>query len=132
MTDWGKHSPNETHRILSGLERQSAHNDRTILGWDIENVIRGITYGTGNARYIIVQANDYLETLEQAALTEDGLKDKAYMAHARSEMGRVLALCVRECLRHQWDLLDVLTEGVEYETEVVATRTAESAKYFKR
>lgn len=128
MTDWGKHSPNQTHRILQGLEIRSAHNDRTIKGWDLENVARGITLGTGNARYIIVQAKDYLDTLERAAA--DAEHANAYKAHARSEMSRILALCVRECLRHEWDFLDVIAEGVEYETVVVATRTAESAKYF--
>lgn len=123
-------TPIETHRLLTRLTDWAEVNDRTIKGFDAENVARGIPLGTGNAAYIVAQAKDYHETLLKKAAGEP--EDAAgYRAHARSEAGRILALLLRECLRHNWDFLDVLHEGVEYEDEVVRTRTAASAKYLQ-
>jgi hypothetical protein len=74
--------------------------------------------GLANAAYIVSQAQDYFNTVDdaRAAPTED---HNLYIAHAASDMARILALCLRECLVHDWDFMTLLSEGVEYEEAVV-------------
>lgn len=133
MTNWNEWSPTKVHRYLSGLEMLAERNDDVFRLWDAESVQQyGIAPKTGNALYISIQARDYLTTMEKAALASDEREVKAYGAHARSEMSRILALCQRECLRNGWDFIQTLQEGVEYETEVVRTRTAADSKYIQR
>ena len=78
----------------------------------------------GNARYIRQQAGDYAHTMElayAAELRERGLpmvSARAYHAHAKTELSRVLALALRECEHWGWDLFEVISEGVEYELDV--------------
>ena len=68
-----------------------------------------------NPAYLALQASEYLQALD----TFEKHEDRAWRAQAKSELSRVLAIALRECTVHNWDFLEVLSEGVEYERDVL-------------
>jgi hypothetical protein len=59
---------------------------------------------------------DYLHS-EKLADRHKG--DAAYKAHVRSDISRIVALLHRQSLLHGFDFVELLNEGIEYETSVV-------------
>lgn len=117
-------SPLNTMRLLQWAEQEARVNNSKFMEFDRQNDAEVV----GNAKYMVVQAVDYHTSLE-AAKGADEDHAPLYRAHAKSELSRVLALALRECTRWDWDFLEVLTEGVIYETDILKTRTADTAKY---
>ncbi len=92
--------------------------------------------GTGNAAYIVQQAQNYLTALRRIARADDEkwvqpewLPDgsqketpasELFLVHASSELSRILAIALRECIAHGWDFDTLLADGVEYEEAVRA------------
>lgn len=89
---------------------------------DEQNVGRTRGPITSNAAYILQQAQNYVTTREMLA-DEYGAADdrgiRALQVHSRSDLSRIAALVVRECGANGWDFLEVLTEGVAYEMDVL-------------
>ena len=73
-------TPNETARLLRRCEQISRENQNWFGPASAEN---GFPI-TGNAKYIVVQADDYLQTLQRVAAAEVSDEHSAYLAHAFS------------------------------------------------
>lgn len=99
-------------RTLRALESTSAINQQFFESIDVNDF--GKSIGIGNAAYIKKQAEEYL-----AIVDRNNSDDTAAMAFARSELSRILAIILRECMRLEFDFITALKEGVEYETAVV-------------
>ena len=103
-------TPLEVHRILTQLTIASKKNQAYFAEIDVDEY--GVTPAEGNAAYLETQFKEY-----RAALTFEG--DRAGEAFAMTEMSRILAICLRECIRMDWDFIQVLRDGVDYETDTV-------------
>ena len=72
----------------------------------------------GNAKYLALQASEYLNAMTSAIGA--GNDNKAELAFAMSDLARVLAIAMRECIAQGWDFIGLLVDGMEYESAVVA------------
>ena len=102
---------------MKHLERRARILQRKFDIFDKANGFQG----TGNSAYIVAQAKDY----RRSVIVLSGQEGRA---HARSEMSRILALALRECLRQGWDFEEVMQEGLQYEWEIADERGPESSK----
>jgi len=118
-------TPVENGRLLYRLVAQAETLQRDFQEYDKVNNVSRI----GNALYLTVQAADYLHTMQRAVKYPDDAG--AYTAHAKSELSRILALALRECVANDWDFMEVLSEGVEYETDTLTERGPETAKFLE-
>ena len=106
-------TPNELHRTLASLASRSKPNQSFFMGINSAHYNKSVA--EGNASYVVQQAKDWLKTEEMG---RGG--DPAFLAHARSDMARILALVHRQAIARGIDLIELLSEGVEYEEAVVA------------
>lgn len=76
---------------------------------------KGIDSTVDSSRYLLQQAKDLVECVNKW----DETKDEAYRIFARTELERILALALRMSIENKWDFFDMLSDGVEYEEEVL-------------
>lgn len=113
-------------RVLGPFYRRAQALEVFFRSLDAENTLSPFE---GNARYVALQAKEYAEAMKLAGQAPE--EDRAaLLAHGRSEAARILAILLRDCIAHGWDLLEVLTEGIEYEQEV--RRAIESGERGRR
>jgi len=78
------------------------------------------TPSKSNVKYLEVQLSEYRTAIEKGEGTpEEDALNPLYNVFAKSEMSRILAIILRECIIHGWDFDEVLSEGVEYEDSVI-------------
>lgn len=108
-------TPNELHRTLNALTYRAKANQEFFEGIDTNHY--GKSVAVGNAVYAVQQAIDWAKTEELGHASEE---KGAYLAHARSDMSRILAIIHRQATARGLDVVELLAEGVEYEEAVVA------------
>lgn len=74
---------------------------------------------TGSAAYLSIQAAEYLSALKRVRTASDPAEASGYVAFARSDLARVLAICFRECVHWGWDFVATLDDGLANEVDVV-------------
>ncbi len=103
-------TPNDLARSFAVLRGLSKANEVFFRDLDVENAILA-----SNANYIALQASEYHQVMLRAAEAQD----PGFLAFAKSELSRILAIAMRECIANNWDFIEVLSEGVQYEQAVI-------------
>ena len=101
---------------LTGLKERASKCQEYFTSIDESEYYNGPS--VGNALYIRQQAEDYLRVQQSMQWAEDDFK-RVYGAYASSELSRILALALRECIVNDWNFVSLLEDGVEYEEDVI-------------
>ena len=97
------------------LRMTAVHLDAYFRALDKENGYAD----TGSAAYLAVQSSEYLAALKRVRAAADPAEAAGYVAFARSDLARVVAICFRECIHWGWDFVGILDDGLANELDVV-------------